>query len=301
MGFSSELRAEGGELTLVHRRRLAQLKVAEHRGDSPTDYVKYGLATEILRYFLGDKWTNECVFSVHHDVARENRQSREFLGTDSKLTEERFRHQHRVSELAETLFNLKLTPGFESRVSRLRTCDLQSALAEFECAAVLAKPGLVLRFIEEQGVKGLDYEAEITTSSGDSIRCEVKSRVADSAKTSESLWRTLDHARKQLPKNSHGMVLVRLPEKWGFPAKIVDEATNKLFRQSLRVAAVVIVSEHWTRSSSGGYLILGAIRVRRNERVSSTAVDEACLAVRSPRRAPWVSLEFVAQSSATTN
>lgn len=295
MGFASDLRARGEQLTLEQLGNIARVLATKRLpGGSSEDFVRYGLATEILRYFLGDKWTNDCVFSVHHDVAKEHKDARAFLETDGKLLEEKLRHQQRVVELAEILFNLKSTPGFDSRVDLLRSRNLQSALAEFECAAILAKPGLSIRFIEEQGVKGLDYEAEVTTSSGASVRCEVKARVADSALNSESLWRTLDQARKQLPKESGGIVLVRLPEEWGFPETVVDDASRKLFRQSKRVAAVIVVTEHWAQTPAGKHLVFGALHLRRNSAVPSAAVDEVCQAVERPRQPPWVSLAALA-------
>jgi hypothetical protein len=32
-------------------------------------FLTYGLATELLRFFFGNQWTNENVFSVHSDIS----------------------------------------------------------------------------------------------------------------------------------------------------------------------------------------------------------------------------------------
>jgi len=37
------------------------------------DFLTYGLATEVLRFFFGNAWTNENVFAMHKDVSPEHR------------------------------------------------------------------------------------------------------------------------------------------------------------------------------------------------------------------------------------
>jgi hypothetical protein len=54
--------------------------------------------------------------------------------------------------------------------------DLESALGELECAALLAVPEFHFKFVTPTGVKGKDYDAEIVTSAGRTVCCEIKSK-----------------------------------------------------------------------------------------------------------------------------
>jgi hypothetical protein len=60
-------------------------------------FLTYGLATEVLRFFFRNAWTNENVFDIHKDISRENRVGRKFLKTESTDREEQFRHMQQVT------------------------------------------------------------------------------------------------------------------------------------------------------------------------------------------------------------
>src|SRR5262245_56671824 len=68
-------------------------------------FLTYGLATEVLRFFFGNQWINENIFSVHQDVSAHHRQGRRFLRTDSTEQDDQFRHMQRLYTLAEISFN----------------------------------------------------------------------------------------------------------------------------------------------------------------------------------------------------
>ena len=55
------------------------------------DFITYGLATEVLRFFFGNQWTNENVFSIHKETSAHHRQGRLFLRTDSTEQDDQFR------------------------------------------------------------------------------------------------------------------------------------------------------------------------------------------------------------------
>src|SRR5882672_2306782 len=60
------------------------------------DFFKFGLATEVLRFFFGDRWTNENVFIDHKEVSSHHHKGRQFLNTDATDSDARLRHQQRV-------------------------------------------------------------------------------------------------------------------------------------------------------------------------------------------------------------
>ena len=63
-------------LTREHLSIVVKVLATDNHGE---DYVKHGLATEVLRFFFGNKWTNENAFDVHKQVERYHRDGRKFL------------------------------------------------------------------------------------------------------------------------------------------------------------------------------------------------------------------------------
>ena len=73
---ASDLASEVDRLTTEHLDFFACV-LAGHRisigRDIYVEYMAWAVATEVLRFFLGDKWTNDNVFASHTDVARAQR------------------------------------------------------------------------------------------------------------------------------------------------------------------------------------------------------------------------------------
>src|SRR5687768_5511171 len=101
-------------------------------------FVKYGLATEVLRFFFGNNWTNQNAFSNHTEVDRRHRSGRMFLKTDNDSADDAFLHQQRVFDLAELVFNLQPVSGIRDRIIRLQREDLESAFGELDCTSLVA-------------------------------------------------------------------------------------------------------------------------------------------------------------------
>lgn len=231
-------------------------------------FITYGLATEVLRFFFGNAWTNENVFDIHKTVSPENRAGRKFLKTESKEPEAQFRHMQRVTTLAEIVFNLQDIEGLKQRISLMHNHDLEAALGELECAALLAVPEFNFRFVTPTGVKGKDYEGEIVTSAARIVCCEIKARSEQANPTQQTLWNTFEHARKQLPKGKPAMILVKIPEAWVKKPDIqsaVETAVNKIFRQSNRIVAFVFTWEEWYSTPQDSKLVVSRIRPYSNE------------------------------------
>src|SRR4051812_20763616 len=113
MTSMSQLKQLVDRLGLEHLAVVVRGLAAMHpSGKADHVFLVYGLATEILRFFFGDQWTNEHVFSVHKSVSHGRREGREFLLTDAIDSDSQFRHQQRVLTLAELVFNFQGVEGF---------------------------------------------------------------------------------------------------------------------------------------------------------------------------------------------
>jgi hypothetical protein len=269
-------------------------------------FLTYGLATEVLRFFFGNQWTNENIFSIHPEVSAHHRHGRRFFRTDLTDPEDQFRHMQRVATLAEITFNLQNAEGLRQRISLMDKHDLESALGELECAALLAHSELRLRFVTPTGSRGVDYEAEITTSAERTVCCEIKVKSESTSLDAQTLWSALEKARKQLPKNRPGLVLVKIPEDW--PKRpdtqaVVREAVGKVFRQSQRLVGAIVLWEEWHRIPEGWNFVVSRFKFypNRNSRLYQSDIDDLLTVIGRANDPSWISFHaFVEQTRPTS-
>ncbi len=272
MTTSVELAQRVERLTVKHLETFIRtLAITSSNVNVDEEYLIYGLATEVLRFFFGNQWTNENIFAMHKQVSSRNRIGRGFLKTESTDTSERFRHMQRVTSLAELAFNMQGIEGLKARIERMQKDNLESALGEMECAALLSSPEFNFRFVTPTGIKGQDYEGEVITSTERIVCCEIKSKSEQVVPNPDTLWRTFDQARKQLPKGKPGLIMVKIPESWGHlpssPA-VVDNAVEKVFRQSERIVAIVFTWEEWFTTVESWRVVVNKIKHYSNARSS---------------------------------
>lgn len=302
MPTTAELAMRVNKLTTEHLTVLIQT-LAKLPSPVVADevFITYGLATEVLRFFFGNKWTNENVFDMHKSISPENRAGRKFLKTESKEPEEQFRHMQRVTTLAEIVFNLQGIEGLKERIIRMHNHDLEATLGELECAALLAVPEFNFRFVTPTGVKGKDYDGEIVTSASRIVCCEIKARSEQTNPTQQTLWNTFEHARKQLPKDKPAMILVKIPEDWLKKpdiSSIVETAIDRIFRQSNRIVAFVFTWEEWYSAPGDSKLIVPRIRPYSNKRTNlyGSDIDVVLSLIGRSGNPGWIQLQrFVAQ------
>jgi hypothetical protein len=112
------------------------LRAHQPSGAADIDFVTFGMATEYLRAFVDNEWTDQMVFG-HPIVSRSNRKGREFMRAESTEADERFRNQQRTVRIAELLFNLQNVEGIGARLEDLRLGRVESTFAELEAGAFL--------------------------------------------------------------------------------------------------------------------------------------------------------------------
>ena len=117
----------------------------------------------------------------------------------------------------------------------------------------------------------------------------------------QTLWSTLEKARKQLPKGQPGLVVVRIPEgcveKEGIQA-IVDDAVGNVFRQSHRVVAVAMLWEEWHRTREGWNLVVSRFKECPNKKsgLYQSDIDDLLDVLGRASKPSWLSFHvFVEQ------
>ena len=204
----------------------------------------YGLAVATLRHYLGDEWVNENASAfVQPKVFIRIRKGRSFLRTGNPVAEESFRHELRILQLAELIFNLQSADGIDERIAAIRKGGLESTCGELECAAQIKKANLPFRFVTRSGMRGKDYDVEIMSDFGAYLNCELKVTTEEKDLQKSTIGNKLKAARTQLPKEQPGIIFLKIPESWPKQPgaqQLLSESVDEFFRNTNRVIAVVL-------------------------------------------------------------
>ena len=236
MGFQNQ-----GRVTVSDLHIAASQGSLKYPGDR--DMMTLGMTCSLLHVFLGTDWVTQNLVPANPAVARRFRESRSFLGPDLLECRERLLMATRASFLAEHLFNLQDVDGIEQQIEEIRRQHLRSRYDELLAAGLIKRANVPLRFLpapEEKGTKHPDIG--ITCPDGRSLIVEVEGKDEETEPSASSLKSTLDHARKQLPSDLPGVIMVRIPQGWAERPDVValyEEETRRLFRNSGRVIALI--------------------------------------------------------------
>lgn len=271
-----KFRAECSRLTPEHLEAFAANQIigslrAYEVVDIP--YVHFAVSVLVLQYFLGQKWVTTAIYRGGTSKLAPIRQFLNLEMTGPFYGD--WRYIRRIGSVADWLYNSQDITGFRDRIKITSPVDLESAFGELQCAMLFAHPSLKPRFIIPSGVKGKDYDAELSTPSNQIICCEIKTKLECHEYSSNSVFNTLESARKQLPKSNSSMVFLKIPEDWTYQPdtnKLVDESVQRVFRQSHRMVAVIIV---WEQNTNYGEVVETSyqFRVVHNRRSANYSDD----------------------------
>ena len=238
--------------------------------DISFDFLSFGIATEFLRAIMGNDWVNETAFSQHSEVSHFNREARKYFKTEETSIPERYKHQHRIISLANKIIELSNIKGFPSKFKKISKGGLESISAELECASQLHRSGLNISFIEETGTRGSDFDILIQIDEDSTINCEIKAKIEGTSLSKNTILRSLNKSRKQLPKDNPAVIFLKIPEDWIFDQTIkttLEETIIEFFRNTTRVISVII---RWDTSNEiqEGFLIATKFNVYLNKNIS---------------------------------
>ncbi len=157
-------------------------------------------------------WESECTFN------RNEREQRTDLGLF--LTDIRLR-QYYIVALADALYSLQSMNGWKQYRDRcIRTSKnvpprkFDEVYCELVVARLMQQIGATVQLRPESGTKGNDFDL-FATIAGVKIAMESKLRIAGkSTDYLRTFKNTLDGARKQLPRDAPGAIVVYVPSEW---------------------------------------------------------------------------------------
>jgi hypothetical protein len=177
------------------------------RIESPVDRA-YKLGLAILTHVFGVDWRDANVFRARKGFLKN------VTGANTPL--EREIHKMRIVLLAEMILNLQDMPGFETCINRMHDSDqIESTYAELEMARLLyARSDVGFAFRQPTGVKKDDYDLTITYEDGVVCCAETKCKVEETEITLDTIERSFNKARAQMPSDMPGIIFVKVPRFW---------------------------------------------------------------------------------------
>jgi hypothetical protein len=114
------------------------------------------------------------------------------------------------------VWNLHDVAGFEERANEIRA-DFRGAetkVSELMAGRFFKQHGIKFAFRPPRGRKQDDFDIDYERIDGLTGRCEVKSKLQKTTFSDSTIKNSFKQAKKQLPQDGTGIVLLRTPEDW---------------------------------------------------------------------------------------
>jgi len=221
--------------------------------------MQFAMAATVLRALVGDEWCDENLVGAE--------KADPYLVTNSTKPADRMKIQARIAALGELVYNLQRVYGAQDRFARIQRSSLEIAISDLEAARLLSLSERTFRFVEEQQLKGFDYDIEVTFKPHLTLCCESKCKVETTELSHRTIFNSLRKAASQLPAKEPGAIFVKIPEPWiSTPAATskISVALDEFYKKSGRTAEVIFHWEEWQPLESGGLLRLAKFREEIN-------------------------------------
>lgn len=254
------------------------------------DYMKVCAAQLIFLQLLNQETSAQLCLST--SVDRRYASARTYLRMDTvkeDTNQDQIVRGARLFSLAEALYNLQHVDGFERLLKDIENGNVQSAWEELSFAMFFLSRNISFRFVEpstKPNEKTPDLEISVE---GVLLPCEVEGKEEATQPTEKTVYNTLEHARRQLPKDCPGLICLKIPELWkGSPAiPTVFSAINCFFSATERVVAVILRSERhvFSHEDDGLPQSTAVMFLRRNRasRLLTSEVDAALTRIWQPQ------------------
>ncbi len=168
-------------------------------------------------------------------------------------------HVNRVVSVAETLFLMRNSPGFEEQRKRMAERSIRPAFFEMLSAKQFLKNNFQISARPESGKRGDDFDF-IASRAGESINVEVTALTAEEF-SEKTIVNRLNDKRDQVPKTSPAVLFCVIPERWTSAGnvnwdEVLGRITGNFFRGTKRINVVIFWMEQHLPIASGGSALI---------------------------------------------
>lgn len=151
-----------------------------------------------------------CVFGPDWYGKNFHTKDANYINTNDRGEYDTLEIRAKTIRLAHYLYLLKDSEGFNQFTDALVTKDFKSCNWELAVAARFKEEGFTIKFIQESGEKGKDFDFLVTRNE---IQYQVEAKSRDKIDSDiNSIKNVLKDARKQLPKGGNGVLYISVPE-----------------------------------------------------------------------------------------
>ncbi len=138
-------------------------------------------------------------------------------------------------DLAELLYNLQDIAGFDHCLGNLRKGNLEGTYAELDLGRMLHMYKVDFVYNSPRGVRGDDYDVEITYPDGLVACTEAKCKIEGTDFRARTVRASLKQVVDQIPSDRPGVAFVKVPQIW---------MPNPTFGSELRKVASEFLADH---------------------------------------------------------
>ena len=283
------------EKALADFLRQVDLSAASEEGKLPL--ATYTVACCVVLQAFGSEWSSQ-------HIGRSQQACSYFQAKQGDYAEG-LRHLSRTVEFGELIFNLHRVGGFDERIEIIKADEktgVESGIAELIAGKFFKAVDVMFQYVVAQAIPGentaknpdIEYVAGLDRYEF----CEVKCHLLTTELNERSIMNTLEDARKQLPKQKAGLILLRIPETWlvdmDAGTDVVEKTVTHFFerKKTTRVSSVFVFASE-TRcflpnNKMARIFMVKEFRNRYCERGSGIAIPDFSNGVKK-----WRSLEVV--------
>jgi hypothetical protein len=168
-------------------------------------------------------------------------------------------HVNRGILVAETLFLMRNSPGFEEQRKRMAERSIRPAFFEMLSAKQFLKNKFEISARPERGKRGDDFDF-IATRAGQAVNVEVTALTAEEF-SEKTIVNRLSDKRNQVPKTSPAVLFCVVPEHWTSAGnvnwdEVLGRIAGKFFRGTKRINVVIFwIEQHLPIAGGGSALI----------------------------------------------
>jgi hypothetical protein len=212
------------------------------------DNLMTALLHILVGCFMSTPWGRKHVFTQRGSAVATNVKKAEFFELEDGDEITRETKIQRVIDFVEMLFNLQSVPGFATfylRLQRAHPRAFEGMYAELQIAKMLYATGYPFRFVRaEAKEKRNDYDFEMMFPDSQIACIEAKCRSEDDPVNPDVIASKLGKARRQLPKDAPGIILMKIPQHW-YGTHLIREQLKEIALEFLRNTESVVSVKYY--------------------------------------------------------
>lgn len=190
----------------------------------------------ILEHVFGGKWVSEN-FDLEDSALYKN--NLDYRGDERSALDRKIESVC----LAELIISTQSHSQVKPIIERIYQGQIEEGFFELEVAGVFAFQNIEFHFNVPSKIKSKSYDFDVKSYDGVEYQVEVKCKISETVASTNTIKNTLSDARRQLPENGNGIIIIKYPQNWiehGSFLQIDNNVYENFLRNTSRVKKIVV-------------------------------------------------------------